>query len=60
MSGIRNFTDAEGDVRHEFRTSPFVEFSQQRGLQENELLQPDRVSDSKVQFFEAHLRRPRV
>ena len=59
-TNVRNLSHTEGDVRKHFRSGPVVQFRQQRGLQKDELLQPDGVPDNEVQFLEADLRGPRM
>src|SRR4029078_6091646 len=57
---VRNLSHTEGDVRQHVRSSPLVQFRQYRGLQKDELLQPDGISDNEVQFLKADLRGPRM
>ena len=58
--GTRNLADAKSDVRHEFSSRPIVEFGQERGLQERELLHPNGISDDQMQFLEPDLTGPGV
>ncbi|MDF2458304.1 MAG: hypothetical protein K0S79_720 [Nitrospira sp.] len=56
--GIRNFTYAKGNVCDQFGSCLLVHLGEQGRLEKHELLQPDRVSDNQVEFFEPNLHRP--
>jgi hypothetical protein len=56
----RDLTDAKGDICDQLRARLFVQFGDERRLQERQLLQPDGVPDDQVEFFEPNMSGPRV
>ena len=56
----RDIPDAQHDLLHQFRPGGFVQFGEQRGFQERELLEPHGVPDDQRELLETNLRRPGV
>lgn len=55
---VRNLSDTKRNICDGFCSDLCLQLRQQRGLEERELLQPDRIPDDEIEFFETNLGRP--
>ena len=58
VCGRRDLTYAKDDLLDRLRAGDFVQFVEERRLQERELLKPNGVSDDQMKFLETNMGRP--